>query len=461
MVGAAFRPFLDWLQLPISDPLERRNAVFLQVLLLIVGINVPMMLGYSEWFTPGLDAGLALGMALRHALVGMPAWISLALVRRGRFVGGIWLFLGAWMLSTTLSYTETGMRELPSDFGPFMLMAIGSHMLGRPALWGLFLAISLALTGAVLSDQWRLGLDSRLLVGDLLRASGRMTVCLSVAIILDYTTVALREAMRASIRRELSLQQLSARLQEEVASHRVAQDQLMHAHRVEAVSRIAAGIAHDFGNVLNIVSGYASQRELLAERGSQALVDAMAGIEVAVQRAQRLNRRLLDFSRRGDSVPEVFDAGSALQAAVPLLRQVLGTRIMLCVEANPEPMPILFDKTQFDLVLINMAANARDATPGPGRFEVRADRDGALLVLRFSDQGEGMPSEVLERMFEPFFTSKSSGSGTGLGLTLVRDTVERAGGTVQVESTPGSGTTFRIDVPLARQDVVPLGEGCR
>ena len=136
-----------------------------------------------------------------------------------------------------------------------------------------------------------------------------------------------------------------------------------------------------------------------------------------------------------------------------MLRQLIDADIQMETQIDPAPLPVRLDRSQFELMVLNIAANARDAMLGGGRFSIAAGRvqteSGQCVEIGLADTGHGMSEEVLRRAFEPFYTTKPADSGTGLGLSVVRDLAENAGGTVEVVSTPGSGTLFRILLPLA------------
>jgi len=154
------------------------------------------------------------------------------------------------------------------------------------------------------------------------------------------------------------------------------------------------------------------------------------------------------FSREEAEVREWFDPGPALTNLEPMLRQLLAPAVRMRFSiATPLP-EIHFDRTRFELMVLNIAANADHAMPGGGVFSVTAREDtGAGLLLAFGDDGMGMDAAVLARIFEPFFTIKPRGQGTGLGLSVVRDLIEAGGGSIHAESEPGRGSTFLLRIP--------------
>ncbi|HEX7769933.1 MAG TPA: ATP-binding protein, partial [Dokdonella sp.] len=161
-----------------------------------------------------------------------------------------------------------------------------------------------------------------------------------------------------------------------------------------------------------------------------------------------VTRKLLNFSRQDETRVECFDAGDALRELAPMLRQALDPGVRLEFDLADEPLPIEFDRAQFDLIALNLASNANHAMPQGGRLSLAARRDGDGVALAFADDGIGMSDEVRARAFEPFFSTKPAGQGVGLGLSVTHDLVVAAGGRIEVQSAPGH-TTFRIRLPIA------------
>ncbi|MGE8289869.1 MAG: sensor histidine kinase, partial [Stenotrophomonas sp.] len=271
-----------------------------------------------------------------------------------------------------------------------------------------------------------------------------------IAIALDRTVAALRNSLEESNARGQALALAYERLQEEVRERERTRDQLVHAQKMEAVGRLASGVAHDFNNVLGIILSYAAQRERLADRGAPALYEALGDVDLAARRALTISRKLLSFSRQEVARPEVFDAAASLRELMPMLKQLFGARVRLQLECADGALPVRMDIDRFGLVIINIAANARDAITDTGTFRIQAGRlDGAWVCLDLTDDGKGMPEDVRTQAFEPFFTTKPSGMGTGLGLSVVRDMLLEAGGKIDLVGPPAQGTTVRILLPLA------------
>jgi len=271
-------------------------------------------------------------------------------------------------------------------------------------------------------------------------------------------------------------EELEARVAQEVASREEAQARLAHAQRMEALGQLAGGIAHDFNNVLQAVQGGArliEQRPGDVER-TRRLVGMMAE---AAGRGAAITRRLLAFSRRADLRAEPLDAAELLGGLAEVLAHTMGDGIRAAVAVPAGLPPLVADKGQIETVLVNLAANARDAMAGQGTITLGAELvpvaadgprppvglpAGEYLRLSVADTGTGMTPEVLARVTEPFFTTKPHGKGTGLGLAMARGFVEQSGGALHIESAPGAGTTVSLWLPgagAALQAVVPVPAG--
>ncbi|MGC1547603.1 MAG: ATP-binding protein [Rhodanobacter sp.] len=268
--------------------------------------------------------------------------------------------------------------------------------------------------------------------------------------IIDRCVHALNESLNESDTRGLQLQR------ETVARERT-QAQLLHAQKLETVGRVASGLAHDFDNFIGVILGFSTRRERLADSGAHALVDALEGVELAARRASAISRKLLDFSRYDVIAPKTFDVVQALRELKPMLRQLLGPMTRLRMRIEPDTcLAVRMDHGQFEMMVLNIAANARDAMPVKGIFDMtlRSDNAGHYALLVLSDNGSGMDEHVSAHIFEPFYTTKLPGNGTGLGLGVVRDLVEEVGGMITVQSTPGNGASFTIQLPLVDMPLV-------
>ncbi len=226
---------------------------------------------------------------------------------------------------------------------------------------------------------------------------------------------------------------------------------VVEGQRLEAVGRLAGGVAHDFNNLITGVSGYADLLlgELPEADPRRHEVDEILR---ACGRAADLTRQLLTFARRQVVLPRLVDLNRVLADAESLLARLAGNRVALHVERETATLPVLIDPAQFEQVLTNLAVNARDAMPDGGALRIRTWRDGSHAILAVRDEGVGIAAEAIPHLFEPFYTTKAPGKGTGLGLATVYGIMEQAGGRIEVQSAPGKGATFRIVLPIAPGD---------
>jgi signal transduction histidine kinase len=258
----------------------------------------------------------------------------------------------------------------------------------------------------------------------------------------------------------VSVSDAIARQLEEVA-RRDAESQLREheAHwseleKMEALGRLAAGIAHDFRNLLTVVIGYAD--EIKRRSAEPRSIEAASEILATALRGSALIRELVQFGRDHKSDARVLDVADAVEAMAPVLRTAVGSNHPVEIRAERPIGRVLIDRSQLERVLLNLVLNARDAMPSGGTIEVgvrEADvmaaggESGTYVVVEVADTGVGMDREIQSRIFEPFFTTKPAGHGTGIGLAVVYRVVERCGGFLHVESEPGQGTRIRVYLP--------------
>ncbi len=236
--------------------------------------------------------------------------------------------------------------------------------------------------------------------------------------------------------------------------------QLRRAQQLEAVGRLAAGIAHDFNNQLTVVKGYCDL--LLMDLRDDSVYEPLSEIRRASERATKLTAQLLAYSRKQVLRPEVIDPNDVLEEMVNPLGRLIGEDIRLSVITDPDAGSIRVDPALLQQAIMNLATNARDAMPNGGelRLEVatvelgeafaRQHRDvtpGQYVMIAVRDSGIGMSRDQLDRVFEPFYTTKEVGKGTGLGLSMVYGFVKQSGGHVVIESEPNKGTVLKIYLP--------------
>jgi PAS domain S-box-containing protein len=242
---------------------------------------------------------------------------------------------------------------------------------------------------------------------------------------------------------------------EDITDRRALEEQLRQAQKMEAVGRLAGGIAHDFNNLLTVVGGYLHM-VLDATPPSDPRHDNLKQILSASNRASALTSQLLAFGRKQMVQPKLVQVNNLLSNMDALLRRVMGEHIRLHTDLGVDLPCVKADPNQIEQVLINLAANARDAMPGGGEFRIRTSlaacrESGARVCIEISDTGCGMDQGVLEHAFEPFFTTKEVGKGTGLGLSSVYGIIQQNHGTISVRSSPGRGTTFEVLLPAVAE----------
>ena len=234
----------------------------------------------------------------------------------------------------------------------------------------------------------------------------------------------------------------------DITDRKHLEEQLRHAQKMEALGRLTGAIAHDFNNLLTIILGYAEA--LLDTEVTLPVRAELREIRRASSSAASLTRQLLVFSRRMPAVLEPVDLNRVISELSPMLRRLLGKTVQLALALNARHPVVKADRGLVDQVLMNLLINGRDAMPDGGMMTIatRDDEDGRV-TFEVTDTGQGMPPDVQAKIFEPFFTTKDPGTGTGLGLATVYTIVTQAGGTIDVESVVGQGTTFRVSLPEA------------
>ncbi|HKW98792.1 MAG TPA: ATP-binding protein [Bryobacteraceae bacterium] len=254
----------------------------------------------------------------------------------------------------------------------------------------------------------------------------------------------------------------------DISHRKQLEDQLIQARKMEAIGRLAGGVAHDFNNMLTIVSGYS---RMIADRlpAGDPLRAYSEEVLKAADRASALTSQLLAFSRRQITKPRVIDTNVLLSNIEKMLHRLIGEDIELKFSLEPAVAHIKVDPGQLEQVIFNLAANSRDALPRGGRITietkgVRLDsayaqthldvKPGNYVMIAVTDNGEGMDEVTRRRIFEPFFTTKAQGKGTGLGLATAFGIVKQAGGDIWVYSEPGKGTTFKLYFPAASDSPV-------
>jgi two-component system, cell cycle sensor histidine kinase and response regulator CckA len=252
----------------------------------------------------------------------------------------------------------------------------------------------------------------------------------------------------------------------ETTERRTLENQINQSQKMDMVGQLAGGIAHDFNNVLSAIM-MANDFLLNAHKPTDPSFQDIMQIKQNATRAATLVRQLLAFSRRQTLRPQVLDLGDALSDLTMLLRRLIGEKVKLDLVHGRDLWPVKVDVSQFEQVIVNLAVNARDAMPEGGKLIIKtanmnADEAAQLsykgmpvadyVRIDITDTGTGIPADIIDKIFEPFFSTKEVGKGTGLGLSTVYGIVKQTGGFVYVDSEPGSGTSFRIFLPRHRPE---------
>lgn len=258
---------------------------------------------------------------------------------------------------------------------------------------------------------------------------------------------------------------------EDVTGRRALQRQVVESHKMEAVGLFAAGLAHDFNNLLAAIVGHTAMLDLDMEP-EDPLRAELAGIEATTERAASLVRSLLGLARQRADGTRTVDLCRLVTGAAPLLERVAGLDCTVELDVGVDECPVRADPVQIEQVLVNLVVNARDATEGRGRIVVRLTEDvldparareremmpGRACRLDVIDEGHGMPRQVLDRVFEPFFSTKPTGRGTGLGLSICRQILRSGGGEIEIDSRPGGGTRVTLWLPRSPEPLPDAAE---
>jgi signal transduction histidine kinase len=238
-------------------------------------------------------------------------------------------------------------------------------------------------------------------------------------------------------------------VEERTAALRAAEVELAEREKMDALGRLAGGVAHDMNNVLTAIHASASLAREEPERAGAYLDE----IDAACERAARLTEQLLATARGQASAPSTLDLRGELERQLPYLRRVVGDGVRVILEEGAPGLHVFMDRGHLEQVLQNLAANARDAMGGTGSLRLSASGESDRVVLRVHDSGPGVPMARRPRIFEPFYTTKPAREGTGLGLSVTHGIVAQAGGDIAIEDVP-EGCCFRIRVPRARPEAV-------
>lgn len=437
---------LDWISRRQGrEPDEQRNARMLAVLLVFMGLYQPLALVLRAGLRPWLLLSVA---EVAVAAAGVVAiWGCYLLLRRGYFNLAVLLFLVVTLLVLGWSYLRLGLAmQVGAQLVTLVPSLLGALLLGRWALWACAAVLLAIICGGAWADIARYFYDPVLMRSTSLLAVQFGAGVLATSLLLDRAAALLGSHVRELAERNAQLARTRDLLQLEMEERERSRQQLLHAQRLEAVGKLASGVAHDFNHLLALILGYAQRGQ--GEQEVPRLHATLEGVESAARRAAAVSRRLLDFGRLEAARPVVFDAVGLVDGLRPMLRQLFPAGVKLDLELPSEPQPVFFDRAQLELMLLSLAANAAEAMPDGGRFTIGLPGpDAAWVEISARDTGHGMPEEVLARCCEPFYTTKPAGQGSGLGLSVASDLARAAGGALRVDSAPGQGATVTIRLP--------------
>lgn len=437
--------FLSWLRsAPIDDPVDRRHAPVLQLLLMFYAVLLPAMWAWRAYIGRGLGPH---SIVLIDMLTAFLAAVGLTLIRDGKPKIAVRLFIASQLVALAATFNAVGVQSQLIDPAPTMLtLGLAGLVLGRRALWTVW-ALLLGAFGIGFSTTIALAKQRGIPIDHALRDLPAVLITYSlVTLILDRTIGALRESLRESEHSRIALQQ-------EMEKRERIQSKLLHAQKLEATGRLASGVAHDFNHLLAVMRGLSQRREEWMDQkdpvaGRDAMHWALADIESTADRGLALTRKLLEFSRDLARHAEDTDLAHAVAGSLPLLRHLLPHTITLQTKFTENDLPVRLDRGELELILLNLAANARDAMEGSGELTLTTEVHQGFAQIRIRDSGPGVTEEVSERIFEPFFSTKPDRTGSGLGLPMVRDLLRSHGGEIHLSTPPNTSCEFVLSFPL-------------
>jgi signal transduction histidine kinase/CheY-like chemotaxis protein len=349
---------------------------------------------------------------------------------------------------------EDARQPLSDHVGEVLLLATqGDADAAQTAITGTRFVGARADYTAALNDMWTASRQH--LIDQLEREQRGEVISVSVALGLFGLAVGAWGLFIRQIRRG------QTRLQDEERQRRRAEEELLQAQKMDALGLMAGGIAHDFNNLITAIWGSATSAKSQLDFGHPATT-SLERIEDASEQANGVVRALLTFARRADSAKSPVEVGALIESTARILESMLPASVEVATDHPSGMLWVSGDATQLQQALMNLGLNAHEAMPGGGKVAFRAwhcseTPDGvARVVVEVTDTGEGIDPNVIDRVFEPFFTTRAPGQGTGLGLSIIHGIVTDHGGRIRVESVPGEGTSFVIDLPAIEAPVEGL-----
>ncbi|MBB2487648.1 response regulator [Mitsuaria sp. WAJ17] len=448
----------------LLQPVERRGRVLANLEVTILPLELQRLINHQDlpqdWTAAVLD-GRGRVVASSASSAGGPtltepsAWPALAALMQAHDEA---LLLGVnpsgQSVLVYFSTSSQGWSFIIST--PRERLAGGQLQVLLPVLLGTLMLLALGLAGALwLSRRIAQPLDELTSMAHSLQTGGPLRSQPTGIQEWDYVSRALVNASEAMRRSRCELEQ---RVNEAVERTRETEQLSSRSQRIAALGRLTGGVAHDFNNLLGVISNSAHliQRHVHTE----ALQVPLGAIRRSVEVGSRLTQHLLRFAGQQAVHPQALDLASTLKDLEVLLSTVLAKRVGLVMDLQPGVRPVTVDPAELELALINIALNTRDALNGSGQvqFSLRNAREdelaglspGDYVLIEVADNGPGIPPDILPRVFEPFFTSKPVGRGTGLGLSQVLGFCVQAGGTARIHCPPQGGTVVSLLLPASR-----------
>jgi len=411
-----------------EDPEVTRQANLVYRLILVMG-SLCFVAAFGSLLEPKND--LRLTLTFYASCITWFGFIAFVL-RRGYVRFATWTLVSCyWLLIAYVVVSIGGLQgQNASNFAVCTLLA------------GILIGFRYALGMAALSSAW-CGLVAYLETNNRLpqqigayspwNAAGAVTVTV-------FLTTALLQISTQRMRRMHEAAQRSAQERDEALRRSIL------GQKMELVGSLTSGVAHDLNNLLTVITSVSSALGTQVQEHDQETKGLLGELEAATSRAALMTTQLLSLGRSPTQHTEVVDLSTTAERLSELLSRLLGANTVYSLDIEPG-VQIIASRTGVEQILLNLAVNARDAMPSGGKLTLRISRLPAFALLEVSDTGQGMSDEVKSRVFEPFFTTKSS--GTGLGLATVKQLIDHFKGRIEVDSSPGKGTHFRLHFPLA------------
>jgi signal transduction histidine kinase/ActR/RegA family two-component response regulator len=271
-----------------------------------------------------------------------------------------------------------------------------------------------------------------------------------------------QELEKLVVARTQELEMVNKALRDQMRVRAQVEEKLRQAQKIEAIGQLTGGVAHDFNNLLMVISGGLEMLDRQTDPNKRKRL--MDGMRQAAERGSGLTRQLLAFSRRQELKPQTVDLARQIGGMRELLDRSLRGDVHVVIDLSPDLWPVEVDASELELVVLNLAVNARDAMPKGGTIKITAENRAAqaeaseqedFVRLVIADDGSGMTPEVQARVFEPFFTTKDIGKGSGLGLAQVHGFAQQSGGTIEIDSEVGKGTTISLLLPRSPNHAAP------